>query len=112
MRLSREAEALSMRIVKAVEKDLNDRRGFHLDTLDPNIRRGIRQAWLSLIKPLIRDYLNEVVVAEGYVSVIPLQGTRICEEPDPTPRGVYVNHMFNKYNGKRVQVYVREVEGP
>lgn len=105
MRLSREAEALSMRIVKAVEKDLNDRRGFHLDTLDPNIRRGIRQAWLSLIKPLIRDYLNEVVVVEGELRL-----TGVPYKVDIDGKDLY--DVLCKYEGKRVQVIVREVEGP
>lgn len=44
------AEVNPMRIVLAIERDLNDRRGFHLSSLDAEIRRTIRKRWLALVR--------------------------------------------------------------
>jgi len=47
------AELNPMRIVLAIERDLNDRRGFHLSSLDAEIRRSIRKRWLELVRKAI-----------------------------------------------------------
>lgn len=44
------AEVNPMRIVLAIERDLNDRRGLHLSSLDADIRRRIRKRWLALVR--------------------------------------------------------------
>ena len=37
------------RIVNAIEKDLNDRRGLGIDSLDDETQDEIRDAWVSLV---------------------------------------------------------------
>ena len=41
---------LAQRIVRAIEDDLNDRRGFHLDSLDDETRNSIVDKWEKLIE--------------------------------------------------------------
>ncbi len=41
---------LAQRIALAIEKDLNNRRGFHLSTLDNETNKTILDAWENLIK--------------------------------------------------------------
>lgn len=40
----------AIRICLAIERDVNDRSGMDLRAFDSDIRRQIRQAWLSIIK--------------------------------------------------------------
>lgn len=40
----------AMRIVLAIERDLNNRRGLHLSGLDAEIRRKIRKTWVAIVK--------------------------------------------------------------
>lgn len=47
------AELNPMRIVLAIEHDLNDRRGFHLSSLPADIRRSVRKRWLALVRKAI-----------------------------------------------------------
>lgn len=47
-------QTVMMRIIFAIERDLNDRRGLHLDTLPAYIRRKIRNHWKGLIGPIVR----------------------------------------------------------
>ena len=39
-----------MRIVLAIEEDLNDRRGLHVSGLDAFVRREIRQAFKAIVR--------------------------------------------------------------
>lgn len=46
---------LAQRIALAIESDLNDRRGLHINSLDDDIQRDILDRWEELItKELIR----------------------------------------------------------
>ena len=36
-------------IIEVIEADLNDRKGLHLDSLDPQIKRDIKLAWEKAI---------------------------------------------------------------
>ena len=54
------AEATAVKLAVAIEKDLNDRRGYHLDVLDADIRRSIRNEWHRLINPIIAGALVAV----------------------------------------------------
>ena len=36
-------------IVRRIEADLNDRRGLHVDGMDSDIRKQIRDAWYGII---------------------------------------------------------------
>lgn len=47
------AGSVVVRVVKAIELSLNDRKGLHLDDLGAEIRRDIRAEWYSLLNPII-----------------------------------------------------------
>jgi len=42
--------SLAERIADRIAADLNDRRGFHLDTLDDELQREIRDKWMGIIE--------------------------------------------------------------
>jgi len=41
---------VAQRIARAIERDLNDRRGFHLKSLDDETRNSIVDKWEKLIE--------------------------------------------------------------
>ncbi len=41
---------LAQRIARAIERDLNDRRGYHLNSLDDETRNAIVDKWETLIE--------------------------------------------------------------
>ena len=45
---------LAQRIARAIENDLNDRRGFHLSSLDDERRNDIVDTWETLIGKILR----------------------------------------------------------
>ena len=49
----RTTQQIASQIVKAIEADLNDRRGLHLDDLDIEIQREIRTTWRNLVMSIL-----------------------------------------------------------
>lgn len=50
---SNRINGLALAISDAIEADLNDRRGLHLDVLSEEIQRDIRRAWWKRIKGIL-----------------------------------------------------------
>lgn len=46
-------QQIASQIVKAIETDLNDRSGLHLDSLDIEIQREIRTTWRNLVMSIL-----------------------------------------------------------
>lgn len=46
---------IAWKIVAAIEDDLNDRRGFHLDGLGDDLREHIQDVWLGKIRAILAE---------------------------------------------------------
>ena len=46
---------LAQRIVAVIERDLNDRRGLHIDSLSDELQDEIRDHWTELVRAVILE---------------------------------------------------------